>query len=112
MENNKHQENSKINPNNIKNAFNNSNQNKAIRSKSKNIYPQKKNYKIPTQNKYFNPKPSLNSNNNVINNCHMEKQETPSQKNNFTKKNSQNEQKLNKYDLIELKLLSEENIAS
>ena len=111
MKNNKHQENSKINPNNIKNAFNNSNQNKAIRSKSKNIYPQKKNYKIPTQNKYFNPKPSLNSNNNVINNCHMEKQETPSQKNNFTKKNSQNEQKLNKYDLIELKLLSEENIA-
>ena len=111
MENNKHQETSKVKPNNINHAFKNSNQGKIIRSKSKNMYPQKKNYKNQPQNKYSNIRSPLNNNNNIINNCHKEKQETPLIRINYTKETSQNEQKLNKYDLIQLKLLTEENIA-
>ena len=90
--------------------FVNTNQEKIIRSKSKNIYPQKKNYKISTQNKYPKAKHSLN-NNNIINNCHKENKETPLINKNYLNKNLQNEHKLNKSDLIELKILSEENIA-
>ena len=110
MENIKYQEISKVKKNSLKNNFPNSNQEKIIRSKSKNIYPQKKNYKISTQNKYPKAKHSLN-NNNIINNCYKENKETPLINKNYFNKNLQNEHKLNKSDLIELKILSEENIA-
>ena len=110
MENYKFQEISKVKKNSIKNNFVNANQKKIIRSKSKNIYPQKKNYKISTQNKYPKAKHSLN-NNNIINNCYKENKETPLINKNYFNKNLQNEHKLNKSDLIELKILSEENIA-
>ena len=109
MENYKFQEISKVKKNSIKNNFANANQEKIIRSKSKNIYPQKKNYKISTQNKYPKAKHSLN--NNIINNCYKENKETPLINKNYFNKNLQNEHKLNKSDLIELKILSEENIA-
>ena len=110
MENYKNQEGSKIKSNNIKIALGNSNQDKIIRSKSKNMYPQKKNYKNPIQNKYANQKVPLNNNNNIINNCQIEKQETPITKNNNIKKNSINDQKIKNNDLMELKLLTKENM--
>ena len=110
MENYKNQEGSKIKSNNIKIALGNSNQDKIIRSKSKNMYPQKKNYKNPIQNKYANQKIPLNNNNNIINNCHIEKQETPITKKNNIKKNSINEQKIKNNDLMELKFLTKENM--
>ena len=110
MENYKNQEGSKIKSNNIKIALGNSNQDKIIRSKSKNMYPQKKNYKNPIQNKYANQKIPLNNNNNIINNCQIEKQETPLTRKNNIKKNSINEQKIKNNDLMELKLLTKENM--
>ena len=110
MENYKNQEGSKIKSNNIKIALGNSNQDKIIRSKSKNMYPQKKNYKNPIQNKYANQKISLNNNNNIINNCQIEKQETPLTRKNNIKKNSINEQKIKNNDLMELKFLTKENM--
>ena len=110
MENIKYQEISKIKKNNLKNNFTNSNQEKIIRSKSKNIYPPKKTYKISTQNKHPKSKHSLN-NNNIINNCPNENKEIPLINNNYIKKNSKAEQNLKKSDLIELKLLYEENIS-
>ena len=110
MENYKNQEGSKIKSNNIKIALGNSNQDKIIRSKSKNMYPQKKNYKNQIQNKYANQKIQLNNNNNIINNCHIEKQETPVTKKNNLKKNSINEQKIKNNDLMELKFLTKENM--
>ena len=110
MENYKNQEGSKIKSNNIKIALGNSNQDKIIRSKSKNMYPQKKNYKNPIQNKYANQKISLNNNNNIINNCQIEKQETLITKKNNLKKNSINEQKIKNNDLMELKFLTKENM--
>ena len=110
MENYKNQEGSKIKSNNIKIALGNPNQDKIIRSKSKNMYPQKKNYKNPIQNKYANQKISLNNNNNIINNCQIEKQETPLTRKNNIKKNSINEQKIKNNDLMELKFLTKENM--
>ena len=110
MENYKNQEGSKLKSNNIKIALGNSNQDKIIRSKSKNMYPQKKNYKNPIQNKYANQKISLNNNNNIINNCQIEKQETPLTRKNNIKKNSINEQKIKNNDLMELKFLTKENM--
>ena len=110
MENYKNQEGSKIKSNNIKIALGNSNQDKIIRSKSKNMYPQKKNHKNPIQNKYANQKIPLNNNNNIINNCQIEKQETPLTRKNNIKKNSINEQKIKNNDLMELKLLTKENM--
>jgi len=110
MENIKYQEISKVKKNSLKNNFTNSNQEKIIRSKSKNIYPPKKNYKISTQNKHPKSKYSLN-NNNIINNCPNENKEIPLINNNYIKKNSKAEQNLKKSDLIELKLLYEENIS-
>ena len=110
MENYKNQEDSKIKANNIKIALGNSNQDKIIRSKSKNMYPQKKNYKNPIQNKYANQKIPLNNNNNIINNCQIEKQETPLTRKNNIKKNSINEQKIKNNDLMELKFLTKENM--
>ncbi len=110
MENYKNQEGSKIKSNNIKIALGNSNQDKIIRSKSKNMYPQKKNYKNPIQNKYANQKIPLNNNNNIINNCQIEKQETPLTRKNNIKKNSINEQKIKNNDLMELKYLTKENM--
>ena len=110
MENYKNQEGSKIKSNNIKIALGNSNQDKIIRSKSKNMYPQKKNYKNPIQNKYANQKIPLNNNNNIINNCQIEKQETSLTRKNNIKKNSINEQKIKNNDLMELKLLTKENM--
>jgi hypothetical protein len=110
MENIKYQEISKIKKNSLKNNFTNSNQEKIIRSKSKNIYPPKKTYKISTQNKHPKSKHSLN-NNNIINNCPNENKEIPLINNNYIKKNSKNEQNLKKSDLIELKLLYEENLS-
>lgn len=110
MENYKNQEGSKIKANNIKIAIGNTNQDKIFRSKSKNMYPQKKNYKNPNQNKYANQKLPLNNNNNIINNCQMEKPETLLAKKNSTKKNSINEEKIKNSDLMELKLLTKENI--
>jgi len=110
MENYKNQEGSKIKSNNIKIALGNSNQDKIIRSKSKNMYPQKKNYKNPIQNKYANQKIPLNNNNNIINNCQIEKQEMPLTRKNNIKKNSINEQKIKNNDLMELKLLTKENM--
>jgi hypothetical protein len=110
MENYKNQEGSKIKTNNIKIAIGNTNQDKIFRSKSKNMYPQKKNYKNPTQNKYANQKLPLNNNNNIINNCQMEKPETLLAKKNSMKKNSINEEKIKNSDLMELKLLTKENI--
>ena len=110
MENIKYQEISKVKKNSLKNNFTNSNQEKIIRSKSKNIYPPKKNYKISTQNKHPKSKHSLN-NNNIINNCPNENKEIPLINNNYIKKNSKAEQNLKKSDLIELKLLYEENIS-
>ena len=110
MENIKYQEISKVKKNSLKNNFTNSNQEKIIRSKSKNIYPPKKTYKISTQNKHPKSKHSLN-NNNIINNCPNENKEIPLINNNYIKKNSKNEQNLKKSDLIELKLLYEENIS-
>ena len=111
MENIKYQEISKVKKNSLKNNFTNSNQEKIIRSKSKNIYPPKKTYKISTQNKHPKSKHSLNNNNNIINNCPNENKEIPLINNNYIKKNSKNEQNLKKSDLIELKLLYEENIS-
>ena len=110
MENIKYQEISKVKKNSLKNNFTNSNQEKIIRSKSKNIYPPKKTYKISTQNKHPKSKHSLN-NNNIINNCPNENKEIPLINNNYIKKNSKTEQNLKKSDLIELKLLYEENIS-
>ena len=110
MENIKYQEISKVKKNSLKNNFTNSNQEKIIRSKSKNIYPPKKTYKISTQNKYPKSKHSLN-NNNIINNCPNENKEIPLINNNYIKKNSKAEQNLKKSDLIELKLLYEENLS-
>jgi hypothetical protein len=110
MENYKNQEGSKIKSNNIKISLGNSNQDKIIRSKSKNMYPQKKNYKNPIQNKYANQKIPLNNNNNIINNCQIEKQETLITKKNNLKKNSINEQKIKNNDLMELKFLTKENM--
>jgi hypothetical protein len=110
MENIKYQEISKVKKNSLKNNFTNSNQEKIIRSKSKNIYPPKKTYKISTQNKHPKSKHSLN-NNNIINNCPNENKEIPLINNNYIKKNSKAEQNLKKSDLIELKLLYEENIS-
>ena len=110
MENIKYQEISKVKKNSLKNNFTNSNQEKIIRSKSKNIYPPKKTYKISTQNKHPKSKHSLN-NNNIINNCPNENKEIPLINNNYIKKNSKNEQNLKKSDLIELKLLYEENLS-
>ena len=110
MENIKYQEISKVKKNSLKNNFSNSNQEKIIRSKSKNIYPPKKTYKISTQNKHPKSKHSLN-NNNIINNCPNENKEIPLINNNYIKKNSKAEQNLKKSDLIELKLLYEENIS-
>ena len=110
MENIKYQEISKVKKNSLKNNFPNSNQEKIIRSKSKNIYPPKKTYKISTQNKHPKSKHSLN-NNNIINNCPNENKEIPLINNNYIKKNSKAEQNLKKSDLIELKLLYEENIS-
>jgi len=110
MENIKYQEISKVKKNSLKNNFTNSNQEKIIRSKSKNIYPPKKTYKISTQNKHPKSKHSLN-NNNIINNCSNENKEIPLINNNYIKKNSKAEQNLKKSDLIELKLLYEENIS-
>ena len=110
MENIKYHEISKVKKNSLKNNFTNSNQEKIIRSKSKNIYPPKKTYKISTQNKHPKSKHSLN-NNNIINNCPNENKEIPLINNNYIKKNSKNEQNLKKSDLIELKLLYEENIS-
>ena len=110
MENYKNQEGSKIKSNNIKIALGNSNQDKIIRSKSKNMYPQKKNYKNPIQNKYANQKIPLNNNNNIINNCQIEKQEMPLTRKNNIKKNSINEQKIKNNDLMELKFLTKENM--
>ena len=110
MENIKYQEISKVKKNSLKNNFTNSNQKKIIRSKSKNIYPPKKTYKISTQNKHPKSKHSLN-NNNIINNCPNENKEIPLINNNYIKKNSKAEQNLKKSDLIELKLLYEENIS-
>ena len=110
MENIKYQEISKVKKNSLKNNFANSNQEKIIRSKSKNIYPPKKTYKISTQNKHPKSKHSLN-NNNIINNCPNENKEIPLINNNYIKKNSKTEQNLKKSDLIELKLLYEENIS-
>ena len=110
MENIKYQEISKVKKNSLKNNFANSNQEKIIRSKSKNIYPPKKTYKISTQNKHPKSKHSLN-NNNIINNCPNENKEIPLINNNYIKKNSKAEQNLKKSDLIELKLLYEENIS-
>ena len=111
MENIKYQEISKVKKNSLKNNFTNSNQEKIIRSKSKNIYPPKKTYKISTQNKHPKSKHSLNNNNNIINNCPNENKEIPLINNNYIKKNSKNEQNLKKSDLIELKLLYEENLS-
>ena len=110
MENIKYQEISKVKKKSLKNNFTNSNQEKIIRSKSKNIYPPKKTYKISTQNKHPKSKHSLN-NNNIINNCPNENKEIPLINNNYIKKNSKAEQNLKKSDLIELKLLYEENIS-
>lgn len=110
MENYKNQEGSKIKSNNIKIALGNSNQDKIIRSKSKNMYPQKKNYKNQIQNKYANQKIPLNNNNNIINNCQIEKQEMPLTRKNNIKKNSINEQKIKNNDLMELKFLTKENM--
>jgi hypothetical protein len=110
MENYKNQEGSKIKSNNIKIALGNSNQDKIIRSKSKNMYPQKKNYKNPIQNKYANQKIPLNNDGNIINNCQIEKQETPLTRKNNIKKNSINEQKIKNNDLMELKFLTKENM--
>ena len=110
MENIKYQEISKVKKNSLKNNFTNSNQEKIIRSKSKNIYPPKKTYKISTQNKHPKSKHSLN-NNNIINNCPNENKEIPLINNNYIKKNSKAEQNLKKSDLIELKLLYEENLS-
>ena len=111
MENIKYQEISKVKKNSLKNNFTNSNQEKIIRSKSKNIYPPKKTYKISTQNKHPKSKHSLINNNNIINNCPNENKEIPLINNNYIKKNSKAEQNLKKSDLIELKLLYEENIS-
>ena len=110
MENIKYQEISKVKKNSLKNNFSNSNQEKIISSKSKNIYPPKKTYKISTQNKHPKSKHSLN-NNNIINNCPNENKEIPLINNNYIKKNSKAEQNLKKSDLIELKLLYEENLS-
>ena len=110
MENYKNQEGSKLKSNNIKIALGNSNQDKIIRSKSKNMYPQKKNYKNQIQNKYANQKIQLNNNNNIINNCQIEKQETPLTRKNNIQKNSINEQKIKNNDLMELKFLTKENM--
>ena len=111
MENIKYQEISKVKKNSLKNNFTNSNQEKIIRSKSKNIYPPKKTYKISTQNKHPKSKHSLINNNNIINNCPNENKEIPLINNNYIKKNSKAEQNLKKSDLIELKLLYEENLS-
>jgi len=110
MENIKYQEISKVKKNSLKNNFTNSNQEKIIRSKSKNIYPPKKTYKISTQNKHPKSKHSL-INNNIINNCPNENKEIPLINNNYIKKNSKNEQNPKKSDLIELKILYEENLS-
>ena len=110
MENIKYQEISKVKKNSLKNNFSNSNQEKIIRSKSKNIYPPKKTYKISTQNKHPKSKHSLN-NNNIINNCPNENKEIFIINNNYIKKNSKAEQNLKKSDLIELKILYEENLS-
>ena len=85
MENIKYQEISKVKKNSLKNNFTNSNQEKIIRSKSKNIYYSKKTYKISTQNKHPKSKHSLN-NNNIINNCPNEKNDIPLINNNYIKK--------------------------
>ena len=103
MENIKYQEISKVKKNSLKNNFTNSNQEKIIRSKSKNIYPSKKIYKSKNPNKYQNPKPVLNNNKNIINNCHIEKHDSSLNKKDYLKKNSQNDLRQNKSDLIELK---------
>ena len=111
MEKNKNQENSKMKSNNIKNSVAPANQDKIIRSKSKNLFPQKKNYKMKTQNKYPNPKPSTNNNNNIINNCQIENRDIPLIKKDYIKKELSNNCKNNKSDLEELKKLMEENTA-
>ena len=111
MENNKIQENSKIKSINMKNNFQNSMQEKIIRSKSKNMYPSKKIYKSKNSNKYQNPKQALNNNKNIINNCHIEKHDSSLYKKDFLKKNSQSDLRPKNSDLIELKKLNQENIS-
>ena len=105
MEIHKNQESSKTKPN-MKNIYPNKIQEKIIRSKSKNMYPQKNVYKSKNSNKFIIPQPLVNNENNIINNCHLEKIETSSNKK-FSFKN--NEIKSKQSYLIELKKLTEEN---
>ena len=105
MEIHKNQESSKTKPN-MKNIYPNKIQEKIIRSKSKNMYPQKNVYKSKNSNKFIIPQPLVNNENNIINNCHLEKIEMSSNKK-FNFKN--NETKSKQSYLIELKKLTEEN---
>ena len=102
-------ENNKIKTNNIKNAFASSNQDKIIRSKSKNMYAVRKNNKPKTQIKYKNQNPEIKNANNINNNCRIERQEENLINKEFEKKHSLNDLKTKKAELVELIQLTEEN---
>jgi len=115
MKNFHYQKQSKINPKNINN-YNNSQQNKILRSKSKNVYQQKVNKSRINPITYEKAKiypNNINSNNNsnqnlINNNIYNNNQQN---NNNNIQRDSQNEKLINKYDLIKLDLLKQENIS-
>ena len=100
MEINKNKENTKIKSISIKNSFNTgtSNQDKILRSKSKNMYPTRKTTKSKTNNHHY-PFPRFTKNNQNDKNEEINNNENELKESLRSKKN----------DLIQLKLLHEEN---
>ena len=114
MENNKAQEQSNIN---VKNK-NNSNilqlENKVLRSRSKNIYPPKKNVKTKNiSNTYAKPIIAQNKNNSINNSQNLNKINLNNNTNiiRASQKKRNNEKENIKFDLIQLNKLKEENLS-
>lgn len=115
MENYKGQEKQNINSKMKFNQNYNQNQNKIIRSKSKNIYPPKKNtikQKI-NSNAYAKPKVTSSKNNNINNKPNFNHININHNNNiiKSTNKNSEEDNSIKKSDIMLLKKLKEENMA-
>lgn len=113
MDNWKIQAQSKSNSKNINN-FQNIQQDKILRSKSKNIYIHQKNNKSRiNSNTYAKPKISQNNSNlnNNNQNCINNNLNNNNLINKYNNKNSKNENQVKKSDLIQIELLKKENIA-
>ena len=112
MESIKRQGQSKLNSINMQNLQYPPQQNKIIRSKSKNIYTQQKHTKSNINSNQIGKQKIAQNNNNYNNNPNLNNiNMNYSNKNTkFNHKNTKNEEQIKKSDLIQLHLLKQENI--